>query len=300
MNSKSHLPSPVLDKIQRWFLAVITHPDGIDAGVETGEARKWLPSGSTCLEEVVTRSKQRTAKERLEIYSHAYYARLLECMGEVYPVLQRTLREEGFRAFAFQYLQQHPSRSYTLHQLGVRFPDFLKECLINASTDAENEWGNFLVDLARFEWVLYEVFDGPGLEHSPSMPPFDLQAIPESDLLDLRFRPAPSLRLFESDFPVNDYYTTVRSDEEAMHLEFPQRGQFFTALSRRAFIVRRYPLSRAQFFLLKSLTAGEALGEALERLVEATPEEEPGSLTAQLGRWFAFWFSETCFFEKVG
>ena len=43
--------------------------------------------------------------------------------AEEFPVLKHALGEEVFDAFAVGYLQQYPSRSYTLFQLAANFPN---------------------------------------------------------------------------------------------------------------------------------------------------------------------------------
>ena len=65
--------------------------------------------------------------DRLAIYGSAYYLRLLECMREEFPATAHALGEETFDGFAAAYLQQYPSRSYTLCQLGTHFARFLVE-----------------------------------------------------------------------------------------------------------------------------------------------------------------------------
>src|SRR5690348_9320961 len=108
-------PSPQpLGPVPRWMQAVIMHPDGFDAGLASEAARQHLDVAPEDVEKVVTRSISQTSVERLSIYANAYYARLLECLGEEFPVLKQTLGEETFDAFAFDYLQQYPSQSYTL------------------------------------------------------------------------------------------------------------------------------------------------------------------------------------------
>src|SRR5260370_2264837 len=116
-----------LGQIQRWMQATIMHPGGVVEGMASAEARRLIDVGPNEAEAVVTRSRALTALERLAIYGYAYYARLLECLREEFPVLQHALGEELFDAFAAQYLPQHPSRSYTLFQLGTNFPHFLEE-----------------------------------------------------------------------------------------------------------------------------------------------------------------------------
>ena len=116
-----------LDAVQRWMQAVIMHPDGVAAGLDSETARQHLDVPPEEVESVVSRSQALSSVERLSIYANAYYARLLECLGEEFPVLKQTLGEETFDAFAFGYLQMYPSRSYTLGKLGENFARFLAE-----------------------------------------------------------------------------------------------------------------------------------------------------------------------------
>src|SRR5438105_5881909 len=121
-------PSPQpLDIVQRWMQAVIMHPDGVDAGLASEAAREHLDVAPENVEQVISRSAAQTSIERLSIYANAYYARLLECLGEEFPVLKKTLGEETFDAFAFDYLQRYPSQSYTLGKLGENFTRYLAE-----------------------------------------------------------------------------------------------------------------------------------------------------------------------------
>jgi len=302
MNAKPTANSgdPKLSDVQRWMMAVISHPDGIEAGADAEEAQRWIEAGAGNLESVVTRSRQLSASERLAIYGNAYYARLLECLGEVYPVLKRTLGEEVFDGFAFGYLQDYPSRSYTLNHLGGRFPDYLRETRPGHGEEGDTDWADFLIDLARLEWALYDVFDGPGLESQPEMEPPDFQSMDPSAWLELIFRTAPCLRLLKFDYPVNGHYSQVRSSEDELNLEFPERRQHFVAISRRAFIVRRYPLSEAQFVLLGALSEGATLGDALERVLDTAGDEAEPELARELTGWFRNWSAERCFFTGVG
>src|SRR5690242_10389600 len=116
-----------LRQIQRWMQAALMHPVGVAEGIASAEARQHIDIEPDDAERVVTRSQALTALERLAIYSYAYYARLLECVREEFPVLLHALGQEVFDAFAVGYLQKYPSRSYTLFQLGANFPRYLAE-----------------------------------------------------------------------------------------------------------------------------------------------------------------------------
>src|SRR5260221_14393035 len=149
------MPSPMnpghaLGQIQRWMQATIMHPVGVAEGAASEPARSQIDVGPDGLETVVTRSRAQTALERLEVYSHAYYARLLECLREEFPVLKHALGEEVFDAFAVGYLQQYPSRSYTLFRLSENFPRYLAETRPDGN-GAYADWPDFLIDLATLE-----------------------------------------------------------------------------------------------------------------------------------------------------
>src|SRR5258707_9350668 len=159
-------PAHDLGQIQRWMQATIMNPVGVAEGIASPEARSHINVGPDEAEAVVTRSRALSALERLAIYSYAYYARLLECLREEFPVLKHALGEEVFDAFAVGYLEKYPSRSYTLFQLGVNFPRFLAETRPDREADegVAAEWPDFLIDLATLERTFSEVFDGPGVE----------------------------------------------------------------------------------------------------------------------------------------
>ncbi|MDF1737862.1 MAG: DNA-binding domain-containing protein [Verrucomicrobiales bacterium] len=285
-----------LERVQRWMLSVIAHPDGINEGADATEARRWIDAGAGQLESVVTRSRQLSASERLAVYGNAYYARLLDCLGEVYPVLMRTLGEETFQGFAFSFLQSHPSKSYTLNELGREFPGFLRAT--RPEDEGGAEWADFVIDLADLEWAIYDVFDGPGLEGAPPMTLPDFSAIPQDEWLSLKFRVAPCVRLLKFSWPVNAHYTAVRASDGELNLAFPERAPSSLALSRRDYIVRRYPLSEAQYGLLHQFSEGQSLGDALEFLLEEGTIS-PESLGSELPRWFHDWASERCLFRSV-
>lgn len=277
---------PALDVVQSWFQAVISHPGGVEGGLPGEEAQRLIGLGRDELERIVRRSKNLTAGERMGIYAHAYYARLLECLGESFPVLRRVLGAELFEPVAFEYLQRYPSNSYTLDRLGDRFARFLEE---RRPADAGDPpaWPEMLADLARFEHAIARVFDGPGLEGERPWSGEDLQALGPDGFAAARLVPAPSLLLLTFRFPINDLYTGARRSEEEDELEFPAPGIEHVALCRREFVVRRYPLPPVEFELLEAIVGGATVGEALARAAERAEEGE--DLGRRIECAFAAW-----------
>ncbi|MFP3656554.1 DNA-binding domain-containing protein, partial [Burkholderia sp. SIMBA_052] len=83
-------------------------PDGVDADTI---AATLLPgpklSASACL----------------AIYQRSYILRLRKCLEEQFPASYHALGAALFADFADEYLRACPSDSYTLHELGRRFPE---------------------------------------------------------------------------------------------------------------------------------------------------------------------------------
>src|SRR5262245_12156156 len=205
-------PRHTLDELQRWMQGVITHPGGVAAGIASDEARQQIALVPEQAERVVTRSQALTAIERLQIYHHAYFSRLLECLREEYSVLAAALGSELFDAFAVAYLEAHPSRSYTLGRLGAKFPEYLAETRPRDMATVEDgpAWPEFMIDLARLERVVNEVFDGPGAEGQPLLDGERLRSIPPERWPETRLVCVPCLRLLKLSHPVNEYFTAIR------------------------------------------------------------------------------------------
>lgn len=280
-----------LNQIQRWMQAVIMHPEGVIDGLESEAAQRELDLTPEDIEKVLTRSQALSAAERLGIYNGAYYARLLECLREEYPVFRHAVGEDSFDEFAVGYLQKYPSRSYTLNRLGANFPRYLAEtCPAEEPGTAATSWPGFLIDLAILEWTYSEVFDGSGVEGEQLLDVAELLAVPPQRWPDVRLVLVPCFRLVRLRYPVHEYYTAVRKNEEATP---PVLAETFLAITRRNHVVRRYALTRPQYQLLSALAARESLAEAIGQAAVAADAPDP--LAADLRQWFSSWAAEGFF-----
>ncbi len=285
-----------LERMQRWFQAVISHPEGVAAGE--------VAAGAGGIEEHLTSSRSLDAASRLSVYADAYFARLIECMGEVFPMIRKFLGAETFDSFAFEYLQSIPSRSYTLHHLGRRFPSWLEDSRSRAEEEAGvapvedgPDWPELLVDLARLEWAVYETFDGPGMEGEPALDAAALQTLPPDAWDSARLEPSPALSVLAFRFPVNEFYTALRRAPEDETAVPPDAASSWVALNREDFVVHRYDLSESAHTLLAGLLKGHPLGEALDETFQIWPGSDE-ELGATLQHWFREWM-EGGFFRRI-
>lgn len=280
-----------LERIQRWMQSVIMHPGGVVAGIDSEEARSHIDVAPADVEAVIAPSQSQSSVDRLAIYARAYYARLVECLQAEFPVLIAALGEELFSEFAFAYLQKYPSRSYTLDHLGRDFAAYLVETRRESGGETD-AWLDFLADLARLEWNIAEVFDGPGVENQPLLEREQLVSIPADRWPAARLRAVPCLRLLQFDFPIDAYYRALRDGQETGP---PEPSETFVAITRRDYVVRHYRLTPPQHAILTGLLAGEPVAEAVMRGAELVSDAEFDAFAGDLQSWFARWSADGFF-----
>jgi hypothetical protein len=269
--------------------AVITHPGGVLEGVNARESRMHIDIDAREIETVITPSSAMGSVDRLEIYAKAYFARLLECLRAVFPILTRALGEELFDEFAVGYLEKYPSSSYTLNRLGENFSRYLDE-----TRPPDESWAKVLVDLAKLEWTIGEVFDGPGSEGSRLITADVLKNIPADRRPEVRLKPAPGVRTLALRHPVLPYYNALL---EGLDVLPPPSADSFLALTRRDYVVRIHELSPMEFMLLTALLEGRSVAEAVA-LVPIGIDSDIGALAEDVQRWFHNW-SAAGFFQSI-
>lgn len=291
MNAKS----ASLDQIERWMQSVLMHAGDVAEAIASPEATRHIAISSVeDLESVVLPSQALDSSSRLEIYIDAYFERLLECLGQEFQATKGALGDENFNAVAFGYLRREPSQSYTLNALGAAFPNYLAESRLHeraAPADATPTWGEFVVELAAFERLLRDVFDGPGSEGGEVLDSRQLAAIPGDAWERLRLLPAPCLRLVQFAHPVHLFWQGWK-DSGAATMPAPSRT--YLAINRRAYAVERRVLSHPQFVMLERLLEGRSLSEAIAATAPQAGPLEP-RLEDCLRAWFASWVAERFF-----
>lgn len=281
-----------LQRLQNWMQAVIVDPRGVVAGIDSAAARQAIDVDPQQVETVIGRSSAQTSVERLAIYSHAYFARLLDCLKAEFPVLASAVGDELFDELMVGYLRRSPSRSYTLTRLGAGVASYLAETCPASSGDTS--WPDFLIDLADLEWQFAEVFDGPGVEREQLLTAETLENMTPERWPQARLVTVPCLRVASFRYRIADYYLALREKADAAP---PVRADSWLAITRRNYTVRHYPLSRFEFELLAELIAGRPVGAAVESAA-AFGDSDPERLERDLHHCFRRWTAEG-FFANV-
>lgn len=245
--------TPSLQADQDWLQASLMHPEPLPARAVAGRLldREGFP-----------------ATEGLAIYRRAYLARIAGAMRAQFPALCHALGEPLFNEFARAFVHEQPPQSYTLYDLGRRFAGYLENQRPDRDkTAGEREiWIDFMIDLARFEYRLFQLYDAPGAEHRQLAGP---------GAHDDRLRLQPAVAFGQHRFNVAPYYHAVRREEPAPAL---CEGENFLTLVRTDYVVRTIPLRAWEFAILEAMKDGRTLAAAiagtLERLAVPPPDRE--------------------------
>lgn len=275
-------PALPLASTQAWMQAVLVHPDGVERGLSSREARGLLAPEDA--PRVIRERGDLTATERLQIYAGMYPLRMVEALRGDYPALAAFLGEECFETLVGEYVAAHPSRSFTLARLGDRLPEFVAG------------WGpgrcrGLAVDIGRLEHAATAVFD------AEDVPPLDssvFRQVAAADHPHLRLVPAPAFRLVAVRPGAIDVLDAVL--EGAPVPRKTGRGRVTVVYYRQDFVVRRRTLGVFEGNLLASLNKGETFGAALESAAAISPGGFPSAKA--LSEWFEDW-TRRGFFARV-
>jgi hypothetical protein len=233
-----------------------------------------------------------TPFERLEIYNQQYWFRVKDALAEDFLALRKILGSVAFERLSIAYLQDHPSRSFSLRNLGSKLVDWLI-----AHPEAAGRRHRLAIDVARIEWAFVEAFDNAERE------PLTAEQIATLDG-DSRLALQPHLRLIALEHPADDLVLELKDREKQQLSEagreaddaaeivppakFPRLRSkpTFVAAHRVDHSVYYLRLEREEFLTLAALERGLALGEALQAGFDrsrSTLAQRPATVQA----WFA-------------
>jgi hypothetical protein len=255
-----------LEEVQRAMAAAVMTP------LTPNEEMRKLASDGRTMDEVaagfIARNSRLSPFERLEIYNQQYWFRVLNALAEDFPALKAVLGSTRFHELSVAYLEQHPSRSFSLRNLGSRVVEWLR-----AHPQLAGRRHALAVDVARIEWAFVEAFDSG--ENSP----LTLEQIATLDG-DSRLALQPHVRLLELQYAADELVIGLHSREKRLTTEAAVRDEEpeelpvrLPKLRRRAkwvaahrvdFSVYYRRMAREEYRTLTAIRGGQPLMAALE------------------------------------
>ncbi len=271
----SHTQTPSLADLQHWLKWIFTDPR--DAGdVLTDRDAGPRPEPSVDCERAIRETSLFPRAERLEVYSYAFLARLVECLEEDYLGVRAILGKDSFWSLVSGYVGRFPSRSPTATDLGIRFVEFLGE-----QKELLNEHP-YLTDLARLEWALVKAFYAP---ESPALDFSKLGTLPPNAWASAVLILDSSVQLISSRWDVFRYWAELETNRSAIPIKQNQLGIVFREKAEGTFET----LDLLQYEVLSLVSRKRPLSEICERITELSGPDSPPPPVMD---WFSTWASQ--------
>lgn len=215
-------------------------------------------------------------RARFDVYRNNMASSLIDALAALYPVCQRLVGEEFFRAMARAYLDRSMPDKASLIGFAPDFAGFLVGFEPARSLP-------YLPDVARLEHAWHKVYHG---EDASPVTASDLQAYVdehgEAALEKLELALVPAYQLLMSPYPVSRIWEANQPDEsgELKISDEDRNERIFVVRPQATVEVRR--VSPGAFAFLCAVQGSVSLGRALIASFEAEPERDAQQIFAEL------------------
>ena len=283
-----------LEDLQRTMGAAVMQPLTADEEMQPEDTTgRWNGRAmSDVAGEFIAPNSRLTAFERLEIYNRQYWFRLQTAFNEDFPALRAVVGVFRFEALMNAYLAAHPSRSFTLRNLGSKLLDWLTQNPQYAGRRLA-----LALDVVRVEWACIEAFDNAEL---PPLSVEEVAAIGAESSLALQ----PHVQLLALQYPADDLVLDMHKhqkresseagtrpesmDEESYEPLRLRKRATWLAVHRADLSLYYKRLSRSEYLTLCALRDGLTLPLALDAGF-AGSRLAIGAQLNLVRQWFATW-----------
>ena len=279
-----------LEEVQRAMASAVMMPltadDQMRSHAADGRAMTDVAAG------FIAPNSRLNAFERLEIYNRQYWYRVLSGLAEDFPALRAVVGAKAFDAISVAYLEEHPSRSFSLRNLGSKLVEWL-----GGNQKYAGRRHELAVDVARVEWAFVEAFDNA--EYTP----LTVEQIATLDG-ESRLAVQPHVRLMALSYAADEVVMALHEgekrqaseagvkheggDDEPVRLPKLRRRAVWVAAHRVDFCVYYRRMEREEFLMLEAIRAGKWLGTALESAFNESLIPE-ARRSGRVRAWFATW-----------
>lgn len=235
---------------------------------------RYLCQSDPTIEKAIENRQPNFANVRLYLYKDGYYLRLVDALRHDYPVILALLGQPDFKAMATLYIEQNPSRHYSINLFGKGLPRFLKQTNPYAKRSE-------LAEMANFELALNRAIDT--LDVAP-LSPEDMSHVTPELWPKLKITPHPSLQILKLKWNIPAIWQAVAEGKSPPELT---PGQTHTWIAWRRDIHTHYVmLSQPEAFMIQSMQKNLPIVKICEGLCRWLNEEQvPNYLANTILRW---------------
>ena len=198
-------------------------------------------------------------ERRFAVYRNNVVASLIAALAARFPVVQRLVGEDFFRAMARAYVVEEPPRSPVLLEYGDTFPGFIENFAPSAAIE-------YLADVARLELARGRAY------HAADAMPIDagvLASLAPEELGELRLALHPSVSLLQSPYPIVSIWEAHQAPEVA---PVSRWGPEAALVARPALEVEVRRLPPGGYCFMSGLSEGSELAAAAEAASAASAD----------------------------
>jgi hypothetical protein len=207
------------------------------------------------VESMVVGDGRLSALDRLDIYAHMYFFRILDVLRDAYPKVAAVLGEDAFHNLIVDYLVACPPAHPSLSRAGRGLPAFI----VGHREHAQRPW---LVELARIERAYVDLFDGP--DTNP-ITVDDLRQLGPEPLVGLRITLVRCHALVENEFAVADLWRRLDRNEAAGEVA---RARESVVVWRAGINVLHRDVDHGEAAHLRAVVRGTTIGRLCEEMGE--------------------------------
>ena len=200
------------------------------------------------------------SQKRFGVYRNNVRGALTEALAVRYPVVQRLVGEEFFRAMATEFALANLPASPVLIEYGANFADFIASFAPAASL-------TYLADVARLEsayWQAYHAADDVPLAA------YAFQQLEPAALAGMKLTFISSCQILTSAHPIVSIWLTNTNDATVQPVDLSLAEDALVSRPALSVEVRKLPAGAAVFLTL--LQQGKCLGEAADLAAERCKE----------------------------
>jgi hypothetical protein len=230
----------------------------------------------------ILRSVRGNAREPAEtmfgVYRNAYWARLVEALGNDLPGLKALMGDETFDKMARAYVAKHPSQHPSIRWAGQHIAAFLA----NEPPYRDEPW---FADMARFDWALAFAFDAADASAAGLA---DLVGVPPEFWGSIRLVFHPTLDAFRISTPVDEARPQLLENAD-IQLDRAARCDRAIMAWRIGLDVKFRAIDPLEFSALQAMQDGATFGDLCELVAGAVDPETAPLRAAQILQGWLEW-----------
>lgn len=168
------------------------------------QLQDYLLGKDSAIESAIAMPPQGDRAERLEIYGHTYYKRLIRVLQQNFQAVSILMGAQKFAEIAYEYIKAKPSRYFSVDDMGKHFPEFL-------SKHKDYQAEPIYAELAQFEHAMSQSYDAKDVELLSNE---DIGVIPQHNWPMMHLSLAPCVSLLQFHCNTVDYYDAVVQQQQ--------------------------------------------------------------------------------------